>query len=171
MKYTVKDGFPYYVEVAGDSAVDMLFNQTENLHFFKSLSDAQADFQYAPGKWSIKQLLGHITDHERIMTYRILRFSRKDQTPLAGYDQDVLINGSRFHELPVSLLVEDFENVRSATKSLLKSLSAEQMQLKGKAWIFEMNVEEFFKATIGHEMHHMKVIHERYVNHPDFSSL
>lgn len=164
MKYTVSDGFPYYVEVAGSGDVRGLFNDEENLRFFQRLTEAQANYRYAPGKWSLKQLLGHITDHERIMTYRILRFSRKDSTPLAGYDQDVLINGSRFDELPITLLVEDFQNVRNATKTLLKCLSDEQMQLMGKAWIFEMTVEDFFRATIGHEMHHMKVIRERYLN-------
>ena len=88
------------------------------------------------------------------MTYRILRFSRKDNTELSGYDQNLLVENARFDELSYADLLTDFKNVRQATMSLLKGLSDEQLQLKGKAWVFELTIEEYFKSIIGHECHH-----------------
>ena len=162
MKLTVSDGFPYYISLV-TTDYKQLFYSTLNFDLLASVSEEKSKYRYAEGKWSIKQIVGHMADHERIMSYRILRFSRKDETLLPGYDQDVLVNNSRFDEQPFKDLLEDFKNVRRATQSLIKSLSADQLQLKGKAWKYEMTVEEFLKATIGHELHHMKVLKERYV--------
>ncbi|HEY3405043.1 MAG TPA: DinB family protein [Ohtaekwangia sp.] len=163
MALTVADGFPYYASLVGERDYRKLFNATDNLNLLASLSEEKSKYRYADGKWSIKQIVGHITDHERIMSYRILRFSRKDETLLPGYDQDVLVNNSRFDEQSFQDLLEDFKNVRRATQSLIKSLSVEQLQLTGKAWKYVMTVEEFLKATIGHEVHHMNVLQERYL--------
>ncbi|HEX5169344.1 MAG TPA: DinB family protein [Cyclobacteriaceae bacterium] len=99
------------------------------------------------------------------MTYRVLRFSRKDPTALPGYDQDLMVNNSRFDQIEFDDLLEDLRNVRRASVSLINLLSPEQLQLKGKAWKFELTVEDFLKATIGHEYHHMKILKERYLNH------
>jgi hypothetical protein len=98
MKYSVGDGFPYYIELVGDKDYRQLFQSGENICQIKSLTEEQSKHRYAPGKWSIKQIVGHITDHERVMIYRSLRFSRKDKTTLPGYDQDVLVSNSRFDE-------------------------------------------------------------------------
>ena len=163
MKYTVQDGFPYYIELVGDLNYKELFNSKATFHLLHSISEQQSLFRYEPGKWSIKQIVGHITDHERIMTYRSLRFSRNDKTLLPGYDQDVLVNGSRFDELSFVDLVDDFKNVRAATNSFIKGLSDEQLQRTGKAWKFELTVEEFLKAIVGHEMHHVAVLKEKYL--------
>jgi hypothetical protein len=104
-----------------------------------------------------------MTDHERIMTYRALRFSRKDKTALPGYDQNLFVDNSRFDEQPASQLIQDFENVRNATISFLNSLSTEQLALTGTAWKYELTVEEFLKATIGHELHHLEIIKQKYL--------
>ena len=163
MALTVADGFPYYASLVGDQDYKQLFLSTKNIDLLSSLSEEKSKYRYADGKWSIKQIVGHMTDHERIMSYRILRFSRKDDTLLPGYDQDVLVNNSRFDEQSYADLMEDFKNVRRATQSLIRSFSAEQLQLTGKAWKYVMTVEEFLKATIGHELHHMNVLRERYL--------
>jgi hypothetical protein len=97
------------------------------------------------------------------MTYRALRFSRKDKTLLPGYDQELFVDNSRFDELPVSQLINDFDNVRNATISFMNSLSAEQLSLTGTAWKYELTVEEFLKATIGHEVHHLEIIKQKYL--------
>ena len=97
------------------------------------------------------------------MTYRALRFSRKDSTPLSGYDQDLMVENSRFNEQTGNDLLLDLKNVRAATLSLMKSFSTAQLQLTGKAWKFELTVEDFLKATIGHEIHHINIIKERYL--------
>ena len=163
MALTVADGFPYYISLVEGQDYRKLFQSEENFKTLAALSEEQSKHRYAEGKWSIKQIVGHITDHERIMTYRALRFSRKDDTLLPGYDQDVLVNNSRFDELPWSLLHRDLKQVRQATLSFIEGLSPAQLQLKGKAWKYELTVEEFLKATIGHEAHHWNVLRDRYL--------
>jgi len=130
----------------------------------ESIGDEQACYRYAPGKWNIKQIVGHITDHERIMTYRALRFSRRDTTQLSGYDQALFVENSRFDELSLQQLLTDFKNVRAATNSFIGCLSEWQLHLKGFAWKYELTVEEFLKATVGHEIHHINIIKDRYLN-------
>lgn len=163
MKFSVSDGFPYYIELVGVSDYKVLFSNKEGLSLLRSLPEEKAVFRYAPGKWSIKQIIGHMTDHERIMMYRILRFSRKDTTPLPGYDQDVLVDNSRFDELSLAELMTDFENVRNASLSFINTLSPKLLMLTGKAWKFELTVEDFLKATIGHELHHLQILRSRYL--------
>jgi len=163
MQYSINDGFPYYIELLGDKDYYQLFTSKENIDLLKSISEEKAAYRYAPDKWSIKQIIGHITDHERIMTYRALRFSRKDKTALPGYDQNTFVDNSRFDEQPVSQLITDLENVRKASISFIHSLSEEQLALTGTAWKYELTVEEFLKATIGHELHHMDILKLKYL--------
>lgn len=163
MALTVSDGFPYYISLTGSTDVRQLFQSETNFKLLGSLSDAQVNYRYAPGKWSIKQIIEHMTDHERIMTYRALRFSRKDTTLLPGYDQDLLVENGRANDLSLADLLDDFRNVRQATKSFIKNLAPDQFKLTGKAWKFELTVEEFLRATIGHELHHMAIIQEKYL--------
>lgn len=163
MKYTVQDGFPYYIELLGSKDYRLLFSSQDNFALLNGISEEQATYRYAADKWSIKQIVGHITDHERIMTYRALRFSRKDTTQLPGYDQNLFVDNSRFDELSFRHLITDFKNVRTATNSFIESLSDAQLRLKGAAWKYELTVEEFLKATIGHEIHHIDIIKERYL--------
>jgi uncharacterized damage-inducible protein DinB len=163
MKYTVQDGFPYYIELVGNADYRKLFSSRENIALLETISEEKATYRYAPGKWSIKQIVGHITDHERIMLYRALRFSRKDQTPLPGYDQNILVDNSRFDELSLQQLLTDLKNVRGASNSFIDNLSGVQLKRKGIAWKYELTVEEFLKATIGHEIHHINIIKDRYL--------
>ena len=163
MKYSVSDGFPYYIELLGNTDYRQLFSSRENLTFLETISEEKTSYRYAPDKWSIKQIIGHITDHERIMAYRVLRFSRKDTSPLAGYDQELFVKNSRFDELSLKQLIADFKNVRMASISLMNTLSEQQFYLKGFVWKFEMTIEDFLKATIGHELHHINIIKERYL--------
>ena len=123
MKHSVSDSFLYYIECLASKDYLQTFSSEENIHLLHSISEEQSAYKYAPDKWSIKQITGHITDHERIMTYRTLRFSRKDVTLLPDYDQNLLVENSRFDEQSFSQLLTDFENVRSATISFIKSLS------------------------------------------------
>ena len=163
MKYTVQDGFPYYIELVGDRNYEPLFTSTAIFDLLHAVSEEQSGFRYAPGKWSIKQIVGHITDHERIMTYRTLRFSRNDKTQLPGYDQDLFVINSRFDELSFDELITDFENVRAASNSFISSLSEAQLRRKGTAYKHELTVEEFLKATIGHQLHHIAVLKDKYL--------
>jgi uncharacterized damage-inducible protein DinB len=162
MNLTVSDGFPYYIALLeGEDYKDLLYSNS-NFEKLKKLSKEDSEYRFLPDKWSVKQIVGHMTDHERIMTYRLLTFSRRDNTLLPGYDQELFVKNSRFNELDFSDILLDFMNVRNATRSFFNTLSKEQLQLKGKAWKFEMTVEEFLKATLGHEIHHMNVLKEKY---------
>ena len=164
MKYTVQDGFPYYIELLGNTSYKQLFSSQENFSILETIGEEKANHRYAPNKWSIKQIVGHMTDHERIMTYRALRFSRKDATQLPGYDQDLFVDNSRFDELSFQQLITDFKNVRNATNSFIDTLSDLQLSLKGVAWKYELTVEDFLKATVGHEVHHITIIKNTYLN-------
>jgi len=164
MKYTVQDGFPYYIELLGNADYRQLFTSQKTFALLEGINEEQANYRYAPDKWNIKQIVGHMTDHERIMTYRALRFSRKDTTQLPGYDQNLFVDNSRFDELSMARLITDFKNVRNATNSFIDSLSELQLSLKGLAWKYELRVDEFLKATIGHEIHHINITKDRYLN-------
>ena len=162
-KYTVSDGFPYYIEQLENADYRQLFVSQDNFALLGTINEEKAKYRYAADKWSMKQIIGHITDHERIMTYRVLRISRKDPTPLAGYDQELLVANSRFDQLSWMELIADFKNVRTATISLMNTFSEQQFYLKGFIWKFEMTIEDFLKSTIGHELHHINIIKEKYL--------
>jgi uncharacterized damage-inducible protein DinB len=163
MNYSVSDGFLYYIELVENKNYKDLFQSVEIADFWQSISEEKSTFRYQKDKWSIKQIIGHITDHERIMTYRALRFSRKDTTLLPGYDQNLYVENSNSDNLSFEHLLQDYKNVRQATLSFIGGLSAEQLTLKGTAWKFELTVEEFLKAIIGHELHHIKTVKGRYL--------
>jgi hypothetical protein len=163
MKYTVQDGFPYYIELIENSDYHQLFSSLDHFSILEGISEEKSTYRYAPDKWSIKQIIGHVTDHQRIMMYRALRFSRKDSSQLPGYDQNLFVENSRFNELIFKQLITDFKNVRKATNSFIESRSNTQLALKGQTWKYELTVEEFLKATIGHEVHHINIIKQRYL--------
>jgi len=168
MTFTASDGFPYYISLVGPGDFKHYFTACDNYNFLASFNNETAKFSYAPGKWNIKQVVGHITDHERIMMYRALRFSRKDITKLSGYDQELLVANSRSLEIEYADLLEDLKNVRRASISLMNTFSKEQLQLKGFAWKFELTVEEVLKATIGHEIHHINILKNSIEHHDLF---
>jgi hypothetical protein len=163
MALTPSSGFPYYISLTDNLDLKTLFESEENYKKLSLLKEEQSQFRYEPEKWSIKQVLGHVTDHERIMSYRALRISRKDLTPLSGYDQDLFVEHGRFDERSWTELVQDYKNVRHATLSLIKSFSREQFLYQGFVWKYELSVVDILKATIGHERHHVAVIKERYL--------
>lgn len=160
MKYTPKDGFPYYLDFVENMDCQSLFASTSTFTFLGSISEEKAAYRYAPGKWSIKQVVGHITDHERIKTFRAFLMSRNESVQLWGYDQDALVNNSRFEELTLQQLVTDFMSVRKASISFLQALSKSQLKIRGMAKQYEVTLEDFLKSIIGHEMHHIRIIKE-----------
>lgn len=163
MKYTPKDGFPYYFDLAKDMDCPSLFSDSSTSRLLNSISEEKAVYSYAPDKWSIKQVVGHIIDHERIKMFRAFLMSRNEQLELWGYDQNSLVTNSRFEELTFEQLVTDFVNVRKASISFVDSLSEKQLRLKGMARQHEITLEKFLKSIIGHERHHINIIKERYL--------
>ena len=158
---------PYYEKyislVAGDdatSALEMQHGRTMKL--FEGRSERDGNFRYAPDKWTVKEVLGHITDAERIFTYRALRIARGDRTPLPGFEQDDYVKSGGFGERTLSSLVEEFASVRRASLAFFRSLDKEAWIRRGTASNNEVSVRALAFITAGHELHHAKILEERY---------
>ncbi len=163
MRYKPQDGFPYYFDLVKEQDFYSLFSSLSFFNFLKSISEEKAAYRYAPGKWNIKQIVGHITDHERIKIFRAFLMSRNELVQLWGYDQNALVDNSRFEELPLQQLITDFLNIRRASISFIEALSKSQLKVKGMARQYEVTLEDFLKSIIGHEIHHMSIIKKRYI--------
>jgi hypothetical protein len=125
-------------------------------------TDAEGDFCYAPGKWTAKEVLGHLCDTERIFAYRALRIARADQTPMEGFEQDDYVRNGPFAHSPISDLIEDYIAVRRATISLLRSLDEPAWQRRGIANKNEVTVRALAYIIAGHELHHRRMLEEKY---------
>jgi len=163
MKYRPEDGFPYYFDFVKDQDLYAVFSSVSTFTFLKSINEEKAAYRYAPGKWSIKQIVGHVTDHERIKMFRAFQLSRNERVQLWGYDQNFLVDNSRFEELSSQQLISDFKNVRMSSISFIESLSKSQLKIKGRAKQYEVTLEDFLKSIIGHEIHHINIIKEKYL--------
>jgi uncharacterized damage-inducible protein DinB len=163
MKYIPEDGFPYYLEYVKNLDYLSPFTSESAFTFLNSIGEEKARYRYESDKWSIKQILGHITDHEKIMVFRTFLMSRSTKVELWGYDQNLLVYNSRFEELTFRELLTDYKNVREATISFIESLSENQLNIKGWAGQYEITLKDFLKSIIGHEIHHINIIKERYI--------
>ncbi|HEX8137747.1 MAG TPA: DinB family protein [Pyrinomonadaceae bacterium] len=159
---------PYYgkyVELvpAGDVVATLARQLEETLSLLRGLSEEQADARYAPGKWSLKEVVGHISDTERIFGQRAFRFARNDRTPLPGFEQDGYVLAADFGRRSMQDLAEEFEHVRRANLHLFRNLSAEAWQRRGVASENEVSVRALAHIMAGHEAHHMQIIRSRYL--------
>lgn len=127
------------------------------------ITETQANYRYADGKWTLKEVIGHITDTERIMSYRLLRISRGDKTPLAGYNDEDYVEEASFHTRSISELMEDFQAVRRSTLSLLRGMPETARNRTGFANKSEISVNALLYIIAGHELHHVKILKERYL--------
>ena len=127
------------------------------------LSPAQSEFRYEPAKWSIKEVVGHVIDTERIFSYRALRIARGDQTPLSGFEQDDYIKEGNYAARTLANLSEEFATVRASTLSLLRSFSAEAWTRRGNANQKEVTVCALGFITAGHAQHHRLILEQRYL--------
>jgi hypothetical protein len=163
MPYVPADGFPYYFDLAKNADVHALFASQAGFDFLATIGEENAGFRYAKNKWSIKQVVGHIADHERIKMFRAFLLSRNQPVELWGYDQDALIANSRFDDLPFSQLLSDLKALRRSSISFINTLSEQQFALKAMARGHEITLEAFLRSIIGHEIHHVNIIKEKYL--------
>jgi hypothetical protein len=133
------------------------------LALLRGIPEAQGGFRYAPGKWSIRELVGHVIDTERIFAYRALRFSRNDRTPLNGYEQDDYVANAAFDDYPLGELAAEFESLRRSTIYLFKHLTEEAWTRTGKANESEVSVRALAYIIAGHELHHIDILRHRYL--------
>jgi uncharacterized damage-inducible protein DinB len=120
------------------------------------------DIRYAPGKWSVKEVLGHVCDAERVFAYRALRISRGDRTPIEGFEQDDYVRNSPFAQRPLGELIEDYIAVRRATLTLLRNLEEAAWTRRGTANEKEVSVRALAYTIAGHELHHRRILEEKY---------
>ena len=159
---------PYYTgyigQVIEDDAVSALEAElTESLAFFRTVDEKVSTSPYAEDKWTIRELLGHVIDTERIMSYRALRFARNDQTELPGFEQDDFIKSASFNSVSMGDMLREFEHLRRANILMFRNLSDEAWHRHGRANNKQITVRALAFIIVGHEKHHRKIVKERYL--------
>ena len=153
----------YISLVQSDDILSALEQQSRETIALLKLASSKAEFRYAPEKWSVKEVLGHINDTERIMTYRALRIARGDKTPIEGFEQDDYISGGNFGQRSLSDMIDEFAAVRQATLSLFQHLDAECAARSGTANKNEISARALAFIIAGHELHHRRILQEKYL--------
>ncbi len=154
-----------YIQLVGDGdVVNSLEKQVgDTLAFLAKIPESRRGFRYAPDKWSINEVVGHMIDTERVMSHRALRFARNDKTPLPGFEQDDYVPAAKFDDYPLSDLAREFAAVRKATCYLFRHLSDDASRRTGMANGAEISVRALAYIIAGHELHHRKVLLDRYL--------
>jgi hypothetical protein len=158
---------PYYERyvalVRGEEILATLDQQRrQTMLLLSGRDDADGDFRYAPGKWSAKEMVGHMCDTERVFAYRAMRIARADITPMEGFEQDDYVRNGPFANHPLNDVVEDFIAVRRATLSLLRNLDPAAWTRRGIANKNEVTVRGIAYIIAGHELHHRGILEEKY---------
>ncbi|HSL70746.1 MAG TPA: DinB family protein [Longimicrobiales bacterium] len=151
--------------VVGDDAIGALEAQlTATLNLLAPFDDdAVAGLTYAPGKWTLKEVLGHLADDERIFGYRLLRVARGDQTPLPGFDEKLYAATSGAEARPLAELLDEYKSVRLATLSLLRGLPAEAWSRRAVVNGYEATPRGLAFHIAGHELRHVSALREKYL--------
>lgn len=154
----------YISRVDADSLSDAAFKYADPLlAFYNSLPEEKAGYAYAPEKWTIKELMQHVVDTERIMSYRLLRIARKDETPLPSFDENSFAKHSLANNRTFSSLKEELAAVRKATDLLISSLSEEQLSHQGIASNLPVTANAVGYIIFGHLLHHRNIVEEKYL--------
>jgi len=154
----------YISKAKGDDVMTALRNSTKELFsFLKSIPPEKHDHRYAEGKWTIKEVVQHMIDGERVFTYRALRFARKDDTPLPGFDENLFAQTAKADKRSWNDLVEEFAALRKSTESMFASFDNEQLEQSGIASENSTYVLGIAYIVAGHVNHHCQIIKERYL--------
>jgi hypothetical protein len=129
----------------------------------RSLPASVSTYRYAPGKWSVNEVIGHLMDSERIFDARALRFARNDATPLPGFEQDDYVRNSNFDSYPLAELASELASLRKSTVFLFKHLSEDAWVRRGVANGAEVSVRALAYIIAGHELHHREMLQTRYL--------
>lgn len=157
--------FERYIRLVpdGDILETLERQMAESAAFLAGISEERAHFRYAPGKWSVKEVVGHVIDSERVFAYRGLRFARSDSTPLPGFDENAYVAVAGFDARPLGELASELRLVRAASIALFASLDEAALARVGTA-----NDRSHVAGAVpwiiaGHELHHMDVVRKRYL--------
>ncbi|MDB5229252.1 MAG: DinB family protein [Chitinophagaceae bacterium] len=153
----------YIEQVQADNVKEIVEKYNNKIiSFFQRIDSEKADYAYAEGKWSIKELLQHIIDAERVFCYRVLRFSRKDNQPLLSFDENIYVKNSLASKRDFKEMLEEFFALRKSTDLFYLSLTDEQLKETGIASGWSVTVTALVFITYGHLLHHMGILKERY---------
>ena len=164
---TAEEHAPYYGRyialVKSADAVEALITQIDDTSsLLERVDEQRAASRYAPGKWSVKQVVGHLVDAERVFAYRAMRFARADQTELPGFEENDYAKHGGFDGRPLTDLVLEFRAVRAASITLFASFAPEVTLRRGTANDNPMSVRAVAWTIAGHELHHRALLVERY---------
>ncbi len=165
---TTEEFAPYYggyiSQVEGEDILSILEqNKRATEDFLIDIPDKKWNFSYGHDKWTIKEVILHLIDTERVFSYRAMRIARGDTTALPGFDQDVFVKNSQANRRSIGTLISEFMVTRQATIFMYKNFSEEQWQMKGSASGVVWTPIGSAYATAGHENHHLRIIKERYL--------
>ena len=138
-------------------------HQTELVSFLKEIPKKKWNYRYAEGKWSIKEVVQHIIDSERVFIYRALSFARKDQTPLPGFDENIFATNSKADDRSKKDLLKELKTVQQSSAQLFNSFDEEQLNQPGIANEKPTYVKGLAYIVAGHALHHKNVLEERYL--------
>jgi uncharacterized damage-inducible protein DinB len=154
----------YISHVSQDDLMEAFDTETPAIiKFIENIPPAKYDHRYADGKWTIKEVLQHIIDAERIFAYRALRFARKDETPLPGFDENLYADNAKADKRDWKEMVEEFKVVRKSSEYLFRAFDNDQLEATGVSNNSPVYVLGIGFLLIGHSLHHVKVVKERYL--------
>jgi hypothetical protein len=154
----------YISQVSENDLMDAFKKGTSSfIQFFETIPESKHNYRYTEGKWTIKEVLQHIIDAERVFSYRALCFARKDPTPLPGFDENIFAANAKADKRSWNDLMDEFKTIRRSSEQLFASFDDEQLNTTGTASNHSNYVLGFGYIIIGHSLHHMRVINERYL--------
>jgi hypothetical protein len=154
-----------YIEVVNKEPKQVLKEQLISFPaFLADIPASKAEYAYAEGKWTIKEVLGHVIDTERIMAYRALRFARNDIQSLPGYDEEVFVKNAHFNDYSLDHYAEEFTLLRKSNLFLIESFNTIELSRSGLANERLVSVRAIIYVIAGHLAHHRNIIQERYLN-------
>lgn len=166
---TTDEYAPFYADyIQRAQAKDVLSLLPQQIEDIKSalghLSDEKARFRFGPQEWSIKEVLGHLNDGERVFSYRLLRISRNDTTPLSGFEQGDYVREAGFDNYPLSDLIGEFESLRRANILAIKNMPDKSVLYRGTASGATVSARALVYMMAGHVEHHMESLHKKYLS-------
>ena len=154
----------YVASVPNGDIFEILSRQgTEFPKFLQSFGEARGNDRYAPDKWTVKEMIGHINDTERVFSYRAMRFARGDETPLPSFEQDEYVPMGNFSARTLASLADEFVHLRAATLDLYYHLDADALARRGSASGFVVSVRAMAYVIAGHVAHHERILREKYL--------
>ncbi len=168
MRPAVNDYAPYYKnyidKIPGNDILKFLLDQTKDcMNTLNSFPEYKGDFRYAEGKWTVKQVIGHITDTERVFSYRALCIARGEKKHLPGFEQDDYVKAGKFESRNLFDLIYELRLLRESNLLLFKSFDEEMLMQRGTASGYEVTVNALLFMIAGHMQHHLDILKERYL--------